>query len=169
MQLTELCPCTISQLRLSFWTVIWKSFMINRLSKFCPNGSFNSVNILKGHSYYNTISLSRYEQVCLSGLRFKRHGPNDGRSISRNVAHLNILAHDVINVLHYQYWTDKQKYFYIVIMFEWNVFCENFEILKLCKTLPFAVSEVWNNIIFFTNCYIKSRILQALYTCHTDF
>ena len=31
-------------------------------------------------------------------------------------AHLNILVHDLINVLYYEYWTDKQKYFYIQIM-----------------------------------------------------
>ena len=31
----------------------------------------------------------------------------------RNVAHLNILVHDVINLLYYEYWTDKQKYFYV--------------------------------------------------------
>ena len=36
--------------------------------------------------------------------------PDDGRSISRNVAHLNILVHDMINLLYYEYWTDKQKY-----------------------------------------------------------
>ena len=29
--------------------------------------------------------------------------PDDGRSISRNVAHLNILAHDMINLLYYEY------------------------------------------------------------------
>ena len=28
-------------------------------------------------------------------------GPDDGRSISRNVAHLNILVHDMINLLYY--------------------------------------------------------------------
>ena len=33
-------------------------------------------------------------------------------AISRNIAHLNILIHDVINSLYYEYWTDKQKYFY---------------------------------------------------------
>ena len=42
--------------------------------------------------------------------------PDDGRSISRNVAHLNILVHDVINFLYYRYWTDKQKYFYVYIL-----------------------------------------------------
>ena len=31
---------------------------------------------------------------------------------SRNVSHLNIPVHDVINLLHYEYWTDKQKYLY---------------------------------------------------------
>ena len=44
-------------------------------------------------SIHNTISLS-----CLSGLHFERY---DGKSISRNVAHLNILVHDVINLLYY--------------------------------------------------------------------
>ena len=44
---------------------------------------------------YNIISLSCHEQVCLSGL---------------NVAHLNTLAHDMINLLYYDYWTDKQTY-----------------------------------------------------------
>ena len=37
----------------------------------------------------NTISLSCHEQ-----------------------AHLNILVHDMINLLYYEYWTDKQKYLY---------------------------------------------------------
>ena len=44
-------------------------------------------------SIHNKISLSRNEQVCLSGQHFER--PDDGRSISRNVAHLNIVFHDV--------------------------------------------------------------------------
>ena len=37
----------------------------------------------------------------------------NGRSISQNLAHLNILVHDEINLLYYEYWTDKQKYFYV--------------------------------------------------------
>ena len=41
--------------------------------------------------------------------------PDDGRSISRNVAHLNILAHDMINLLYYEYWTGKQKYLYVYL------------------------------------------------------
>ena len=55
-------------------------------------------------SIHNTISLSCHEQVCLSWPRFERyfsHHPDDGRSISRNVAHLNILVHDMINLLYY--------------------------------------------------------------------
>ena len=46
-------------------------------------------------SVHNTISLSRHEQVCLMRLRFERYSPIIGRSISRNVASLNILVHDV--------------------------------------------------------------------------
>ena len=30
-------------------------------------------------------------------------------------AHLNILVHDMINLLYYEYWTDKQKYLYVYI------------------------------------------------------
>ena len=45
-------------------------------------------------SVLNTIRLSRYEQVCLIGLRFGRyfshHRPDDGRSINRNVAQLEL-------------------------------------------------------------------------------
>ena len=54
-------------------------------------------------------------EVCLSWLCFERyfsHHRDDGRSISRNVANLNILVHDMINLLYYEYWTDKQKYLY---------------------------------------------------------
>ena len=61
---------------------------------------------------YNTINLSRHEQVCLSRLRFERYFSDHGRNISRNVAYLSIHVHDVMNVLYYEYWTDKQKYFY---------------------------------------------------------
>ena len=50
----------------------------------------------------NTISLSCHEQVCM--------------------AHLNILAHDVINLLHYEYWTDKQKYFYVIQGVLWKIY-----------------------------------------------
>ena len=39
--------------------------------------------------------------------------PDDGRSISQNGAHLNILFHVVISLLYYEYWTDEQKYFYV--------------------------------------------------------
>ena len=64
-----------------------------------------------------TLSLSRHEQVCLMRLRFEKyfsyHWADDGRSISRNAVSLNILVHDMINLLHYEQWTDKQKYFYV--------------------------------------------------------
>ena len=40
-------------------------------------------------------------------------GKDDERSISFNVAILNILVHHVINLLYYEQWTDKKKYIYI--------------------------------------------------------
>ena len=55
-------------------------------------------------SAHNTISLSCHEQVCLMRLCFERYfshlWPDDGRSVSRNVALLNILVHDIINLLY---------------------------------------------------------------------
>ena len=52
------------------------------------------------------IYMPAYEHTAITTL------PDDGRNISRNVAHLNILVHDVINLLYYEYCRDKQKYFY---------------------------------------------------------
>ena len=33
--------------------------------------------------------------------------------LAKTIAHLNILVHDMINLLYYEYWTDKQKYLYV--------------------------------------------------------
>ena len=52
------------------------------------------------------IYMQAYERTAITRL------PNDGTSISRNVAHLKILLHDAINLLYYECWTDKQKYIY---------------------------------------------------------
>ena len=49
-------------------------------------------------SVHNKISLSGHEEVCLMRLRFWTYFSRyqDGRSISRNVASLNILIHAII-------------------------------------------------------------------------
>ena len=39
--------------------------------------------------------------------------PDNGIGTSQNVASLNILVHDMINLLYYEHWTGKQKYFYL--------------------------------------------------------
>ena len=54
-------------------------------------------------------------------LRFERHFFHQYADllkfiISRNVATLNILDHDVITLLYCEHWTDKQKYFYVSIV-----------------------------------------------------
>ena len=46
-------------------------------------------------SVHNTISSSHHEQVCLMRLHFEIYFSDDGRGISRNVASLNIIVHDV--------------------------------------------------------------------------
>ena len=45
--------------------------------------------------FNNTISLSRHDQVCLMRLRFERY--------FYPIASLNILVHDVINLLYYEH------------------------------------------------------------------
>ena len=89
---------------------IFEKLMYKRLYTFLNNNNFIYIrkNIFAClFSVHNTISLSRHEQVCLMRLRFERyfshHRPDDGRSISRNVASLNILVHDVINLLYYNF------------------------------------------------------------------
>ena len=71
----------------------------------------------------NTISLSSHEQVfneatfreilLPSCATWSFTLPDDGRSISRNVAALNILVQDLINLLYYEHWTDKRNNFYV--------------------------------------------------------
>ena len=65
----------------------------------------------------NTIDLSRHEQVCLIRLRFEmgevswekylcdagKYLSDHGKSMSRNLAYLNILVYDVIKLLYYKH------------------------------------------------------------------
>ena len=39
--------------------------------------------------------------------------PDDVESISQSIACFNILVHDMINLLYYEHWADKQKYLYV--------------------------------------------------------
>lgn len=75
------------------------------------------------HFVFGAFGFPFFENVT-HPLKDKRHGdfigktssPNDGRNvweIFRNVASLNVLIHDVINLLYYEHWTHKRKYFYI--------------------------------------------------------
>ena len=57
------------------------------------------------------INISKLEGYCLKFNVWL--GKNDVRSIAWNVVSLSTLAHDLINFLHYEHWTDKQKYFYV--------------------------------------------------------
>ena len=88
-----------------------------------------------------TISLSRHEQVCSMRLRFERYfsnnTPNGGRSISLNITFLNILVHALINLLYYEHWTDKPKYFYEY-------------------ATVFTGSQIWimKSVIHFIPCYL---------------
>ena len=62
---------------------------------------------------HNTISSSRHGQVCLIRLRFdryfSRHQFYDRRGITRNIASLETLVHDVINVLDYSYFMTQDR------------------------------------------------------------
>ena len=71
------------------------------------------------------------------------------RSItSRNVASLNILSHDVMNVLYYEHWTDWRKHFYVYIFYnvEWvevRKMNEFFERNCVVKWVTFFASFRW--------------------------
>ena len=61
-------------------------------------------------------------------------------------AHLNILVHDMINLLYYEYWTDKQKYLYVLLFF-----------LHKVRKL-----DVINLSSFFKTLYLHSTLLATL-------
>ena len=108
--------------------------------------------------YCNTIILSRHEQVCFRGLRFVRyfshHRADDGRGIFRNVAHLNILVPDVINLLYYEYWADRQKYFY-------EMYCPN-------SAIKFKTLRMRSNLCDYNSAYIHfKRTITVLNTAAT--
>ena len=46
-------------------------------------------------------------------------------------SHLNLLVHDMINLLYYEYWTDKQKYLYVGLLTQKNSLGQVSKILKL--------------------------------------
>ena len=43
--------------------------------------------------------------------------PDYGRTISWNVAWLDIFLYDVMKLLYYGHWTDKRKYFYVTYLY----------------------------------------------------
>ena len=72
-----------------FWSVLSHgSGIIRHVQTY--SGIFRNYSDIFRH---NALSLSRHKQVCLSSL--------------------NALVHDVINLVYYEHWTDKLKYFYI--------------------------------------------------------
>ena len=69
---------------------------------------------------------------------------HDRRNISRNVASLKILAHDGINLLYHEHWTDKRKYFYV------SVFTSNDLVLALRSSKVRTPNGFWQIFSFFT-------------------
>ena len=99
---------------------------------------------------YSVSKNIRFKTPLLSRLRFERyfsHHPDDGRSISWNLAYLNILVHDVINLLYYEYWTDKQKYFYVYPLLRSDLFdcSDTYIVLKGTITVGGTNANSWTN------------------------
>ena len=85
-----------------------KTLPIWRQKKFTFKIHFQISVLLEIWQYNKFITSSS-----LKRLRLERCFSYDLRSISRNVASLNILVHDVWTCYNYQQWTKKQKCFYI--------------------------------------------------------
>ena len=87
---------------------------VNSLTILCSNWLW-----VRQSFFTVALDLTRYDNSFFPILSkknvscFLKIMPDDGRSISRNAAHLNMLVHDLINLLYYECWTDKQKYFYV--------------------------------------------------------
>ena len=63
---------------------------------------------------YKYINCRAHKTISLAWKNmFKEATFRDGRSISQNVASVNILGHDLISLLYYEHWTEKWKYFYV--------------------------------------------------------
>ena len=77
-----------------------------------------STQIKVSESQYNTISLSRHEKVCLRRLRFERYFSHHRASMMGQVSlETHLLKHTCswrVNLLYYEYWTDKRQCFYVL-------------------------------------------------------
>ena len=73
--------------------------------------SYSQLHLFSIIAWSSILSLSRHDQLSLMRLSFVRCFYHYRKEISQNVASLNLLIHDVINLLYYKQWTDKPKYF----------------------------------------------------------
>ena len=71
--------------------------------------------------------------------------PDDERSFSWNVESLNILVHEVINLLYYEHWAIKRKYFYIYIFSSSNCFFFFLSLLMLKDLNDNQLRKKWFN------------------------
>ena len=71
------------------------------------------------------------------------------------LAHLNILAHDMINLLYYEYWTDKQKCLYV-----WKKYglAEHF-LYRFIKSWK-SISNEWLDPICRSSCLFGDCIIK---------
>ena len=95
-----------------FSDIILLEFVISQ----CSNNAWNcELGFMKDlvQKFNNTISLSCHEQVCLSGLRFERYFSHHREKYLSKRSPLKHIVHDLINLLYYECWTDKQKYLYV--------------------------------------------------------
>ena len=82
--------------------------------------------------------------ISMKVLKYKCKIPREGRTSSKNVATLNIIVHDVINLLHFEQRTDKGNYFYLLYSFCLTltvVFLE--KLMKELKLTPLLWKSFW--------------------------
>ena len=103
---------------LKVWTLVSYFLLTNEITAFDSRGYSMRLQHLGPFeftlcNFFLTVSFIVSVKVGIFTLNMRNiiiYIADDGRSICRNVAHLNILVHDMVNLLYDEYWTDKQNY-----------------------------------------------------------
>ena len=118
----------------SFFILLWSFLFISELFSLMLPFLFYCYTLDKKVNTYYTISLSRYEQVCLIRLCFEKY------------------------FSHYEHWTDKQKYLYIQLTHITNWFILQNIFLKRNKYS--ITSNIGSSIAYYYTFYTFKYLID---------